>query len=138
MAAIIHPEWVDGRRLWIDGPMQDLIDKLHYGDSAKGWEGDPALAVYFHPEHRRWELWRLEHTGRLELVARSKPDIPFHDGIIDQLMLRDQKYNTIDRHAEATAFNEAVDAEKQRKYDDFVTEEAAPRLVHAVRKDSDW
>ena len=23
------PEVIDGRRIWLDGPMQDVIDKLH-------------------------------------------------------------------------------------------------------------
>jgi len=138
MPGIIHPEHVDGRRLWMDGTMSDLVDKLHFGDSAKGWEGDENLAVYFEPIQRRWEIRRLEGNGRLVMVCRSKPDAPFHDGIIDQLMMRDQKYNTIDRHAEVVAHNEAVEAAKDREFAEFVAEESAPRFVSAIRKDAGW
>ena len=134
MSALTHPEWVNGRRLWIEGPMSDVIDKLNNGDPAKGWEGDPNLAVYYIPESERWEILRLEETGRYELVCRSKPGVPFHDGVIDMLMTRDQKYRKLDLHQEVVEHNEAMRAAEEREFDERMTE-FAERFAYGVRKD---
>jgi hypothetical protein len=80
---LLHPEWVDGRRLWMDTVMRDIIHKLHHGDPVKGWEGDPNLAVYWNGEAELWELWRLEHDGEYRMVCRSTPGTPFDDRLID-------------------------------------------------------
>ena len=32
MNGLAIPEMIDGRRIWLDGPMQDVIDKLQRGD----------------------------------------------------------------------------------------------------------
>src|SRR5690606_13484044 len=70
---IAHPEWVDGRRLWLDPEVRDVVTRLRDGDPTRGWEGDPRLALYFIPGSRQWELMRLEADGEYRTVARSKP-----------------------------------------------------------------
>ena len=84
LGGLAHPEWVAGRRLWLDPVMADIIDKIRDGDPTRGWEGDPQLAVFSQdtPEGMRWELMRLEDDNEYRLVARSKPGVVFDERII--------------------------------------------------------
>jgi len=130
-----HPQWVAGRRLWIDGGMQDLIHKLHHGDPTIGWEGDERLAVYFNDDTKCWEVMRLEDDNVYRLVARSKPGVQFDDRFIVLLCETDRQRRRQSLHDEIVANNEAVDRARQAETDTFIAEEAAPRLRHAILKD---
>jgi hypothetical protein len=132
---LAHPEWVGGRRLWMDGAMREVIRKIQCGDPVRGWEGDPNLAVYWDQPNERWELWRLEDDGEYRKVCQSTPGIPFDERVIDGLVSWDQRRRKIDLHAEVTAHNDRVRAERMRPHHEYMTEEAAPRLRHAMAKD---
>jgi hypothetical protein len=130
-----HPEWVAGRRLWIDGAMREVIRKIQCGDPVRGWEGDPYLAVYWDQPNARWELWREEFDGEHRKVCQSAPGVPFDERLIDELVSWDQRRRAIDIHAEIGAHNERVDAERLRPHHEYLIEEAGPRLRHAFKKD---
>jgi hypothetical protein len=135
---LFHPEWVAGRRLWMDGAMRDLLDKIHRGDQVKGWEGDEMLAVYYNEPEHRWELWRLEDDGEYRFVCRSDPDAVFDDRIIDALLHWDRRRRQVPLHDEIAANNDKIDAANDAAVDLQMTEEVAPRLRHAFRKEADW
>ena len=134
-AAIVHPEWVNGRRLWMDTPMRDLITRMRFGDPVKGWEGDPRLDLYWNGDDERFEIWRLEGDEQYRLVARSGPGIPFDERVIDALIGMDGRRRRKSIDQTVIDQNLAVDAERDRQREEWVTEEAAPRLHHAFRKD---
>jgi hypothetical protein len=130
---LIHPEWVGGRRLWVDTL---LIDKLHYGDPVRGWEGDLRLAVYWNEPELRWELWRLEADGEYRIIARSLPGIPFDERVIDSLIAWDRRRRPVSLHDEIATTNERRDAEIEQRHQDWLTEEVTPRLRRAVGRES--
>jgi hypothetical protein len=130
-----HPTTVAGRRLWIDGAMQDLIYKLHHGDPTIGWEGDERLAVYFDDNTKCWEVQRLEHDNVYRLVARSAPGVPFDDRFLILLCENDRQRRTQTLHDQIVANNERIDAQRKADTDAFIAEEAAPRLRHAILKE---
>ncbi len=136
LPGLVHPEWVNGRRLWMDGAMTELIRKLHEGDPVRGWEGDPRLAVYWAPPS--WELWRLETDGEYRIVWRGKPGTPFDERIIDMLLAWDRHRRTVPLHDEITANNERVDAEREADLNEYVAEEVAPRLAYGLHKEGAW
>lgn len=86
---ITHPEWINGRRLWMDPGIKDMIHKLHYGDPTMGWEGDPRLALYL--EEDRWVVQRLESDGVMRVVMQSQPGGKLDDGLILHLMAHDAR-----------------------------------------------
>jgi hypothetical protein len=133
---LLHPEWVNGRRLWMDSAMSGLIDKLHHGDPVRGWAGDPRLAVYWAPPC--WELWRLEHDGEYRLTWRGAPGTPFDERLIDMLVAADRYRRTRSLHDEIVERNDRRDAQAQADWDSYVAEEAAPRLAKALRREQDW
>ena len=135
MPGLVHPEVIEGRRVWLDGPMQDVIDKLHRGDPAKGWDGDPALEVYFEPVEQRWELWRLEDDGEYRMTCRSKPGVPFDERLIEHLVAHDRRRFTTSLHDQIAAKNDAVDRDIKRRNDDYINEEVNPRMNWALKKD---
>jgi len=133
-AGLVHPEWVHGRRLWLDGGMTELIRKLHFGDPTRGWEGDERLAVYWNPP--RWEVWRMEADNQYRMVCRSTPGTPFDERLIDALVAHDRQRHGADFLADRIeANNNAVDARRQAEQRERIAEDVAPRLQHALRKE---
>lgn len=131
----MHPEWVAGRRLWIDPVMQDIIDKIRFGDPVRGWEGDDQLAVFYNQPQRRWELMRWEN-GDYSMVARSKPDTVFDERIIDELAKRDVKRNpNRDLHTEVVEHNEKILQGHHDHFNEMIAEEIAPRMRRSFQKE---
>jgi hypothetical protein len=129
---IAHPEWVEGRRLWIDPEVQALVDKLHYGDPTIGWEGDERLALY-REDGDRWLLMRLEHDGEYRPVCRSRPGLPLDERLIMHLVAHDARrgVNPADK---ADAANAAVTKELDYQSTQKV-HSAAEKLQWALRRD---
>jgi hypothetical protein len=132
---LAHPEWVAGRRLWMDSAMTALIDKLHHGDPVRGWEGDPNLAVYWDGASERWEVQRLEDDGEYRMVCRSMPGIPFDERLIDALISWDNRRRTQSIHEQVVSHNRKVRAGHEAAHREYIAEEVAPRLRHAILKD---
>jgi len=85
----VHPQVVDGRTLWMDSGLRNLIDKLHNGDPALGWEGDPRLALYM--EGDTWVLSRYEADGTYRDVCKSRPGLALDERLIVRLMEHDMR-----------------------------------------------
>ena len=134
-ALIEHPEWVEGRRLWLDASMRDVIHKLHHGSPEKGWDGDPRLEVYFNAPEQRWELWRLEDDNVYRMVCRSQPGVPFDERLIEQLVAWDRRRFKKSLHDQIVERNEKVDRDIRRRNDDYINEEVNPRMNWALRED---
>lgn len=134
--AITHPEWVHGRRLWMDTPMRDLINRMRFGDPVKGWEGDACLELYFNGSEERFEVWRLEDDGQYRFVCRSAPGVPFDERIIDALISWDNRRRSVPLERQVIDHNTQRDVELAARRDEWVAEEMAPRLHHAIREDS--
>jgi len=129
---IAHPETVDGRQIWLDPEVEDMIHKLHYGDATMGWEGDPALALY-RTLDGRWELWRLENDGEYRRFCRSAPGAKLDNRLIMELVAHDARrgYNP---HTALVAHNERLERERERK-DQERTSETLQKVYHALGKD---
>jgi len=135
MSDLAHPEWVAGRRLWMDTPMRDLIHRVRHGDPVKGWEGDDRLGLYWNGPDERFELWRLEDDGQYRFVCRSGPGVGFDERVIDALIGMDRQRRRVSVHDEIVANNTAVEAANEAQMNEWVAEEMAPRLHHAFRED---
>ena len=135
---LIHPEYVAGRRLWIDPAMQDIIDKIRFGDTIRGWEGDPDLGVFWNDTLKCFELMRWENDD-YSMVARLRRGARFDERIIDELVARDMRRK--DRHfnlaAEVERHNQAVEDANQAHMNEMIAEEIAPRLRRSLMKE-DW
>lgn len=130
-AGIDHPEWVGGRRLWIDPEIKALVDKLHFGDPTIGWEGDERLALY--REGQSWLLMRLEHDGEYRPICKSRPGLALDERLIMRLVEHDSHRgaNPIDK---VDAVNAAVDKERDYQGTQKV-HSAAEKLQWALRRD---
>lgn len=134
-ASLMHPEHVAGRRLWIDPAMQEIIHKIRFGDTVRGWEGDEDLAVFWNDTLKCFELMRFEQ-GDYSLVARLKSGAVFDERIIDELVARDMRRNPKrDLHREITEHNEAIDQAKLDRMNEMIAEEVAPRLRRSLIKE---
>lgn len=134
--AITHPEWVNGRRLWMDTPMRDLIHRVRFGDPVKGWEGDARLDLYWDGLNHRFELWRLEDDEEYRFVCRSGEGVSFDDRIIDALIAWDGRRRLTPIEQQVIEHNTRVDEDKAARQEEWVAEDLAPRLHHAFRKDA--
>lgn len=133
MTGIVHPEVMpDGSVAYAE---PGIVDKLHYGDPTKGWEGDPNLHMAWNGQTEQWTLWRLEDDAEWRIVCRSQPGVPFDERLIERLVEHDRRRMTQSLHDRIVAHNDAVDREKRRHNDDYIHEEVAPRLDWALKKD---
>ena len=135
MSEMVHPEWVDGRRLWMEGSVRELIDRIRFGDPILGWEGDERIELYFNAPEERFELWRLEDDGEYRRVCRSQPGMAFDERIIHALIQWDGRRRPVALVDEVNEHNARIDADKARQRDEWTAEELAPRLAHAFRKE---
>lgn len=112
---LVHPTHLEGREIWLDPEVKQLVHKLHYGDPTLGWEGDPRLAIY-RTVDRVWELWRLEFDNQYRLVCRSKPGLSLDNRLILQLVAHDAQrgYNP---GAEVTAHNQQLERTRDAEGD---------------------
>ncbi len=130
---LAHPEWIDGRRVWRDGDVEEIVRRIQQGDPTKGWEGDPRLEVYFDQQLRRWELWRLEHDGEYRMVMASKPGAALDLSVIDFLVAHDRNRGfDIQRHIEVV--NNGIRRRRSAEFQEWVREEVGPRIAHAASK----
>jgi hypothetical protein len=122
---IVHPQVVNGRNLWVAPEVQDIIDRLQNGDPSRGWEGDPALALYM-GEGGRWVLNRYE-AGEYHTVCLSRPNLPLDVRLIDHLVAHDTRRRT------AEAIRQEV--EKHNEYNvESKNAEAHLRAVDALEQ----
>lgn len=123
---ILHPSHVNGRTLWVEPAVQEIIDQIQNGDPTIGWEGDPRLAVYRGPENR-WEIHRLEADGEYRLVARSLPNGPLDRSIIFHLRAHDlRRQEAAELVAALDKANDKLSADKNA--------DARERSVEALQK----
>ena len=135
MSEIVHPEWVDGRRIWMDGPMRDLIHRIRFGDPVKGWEGDDRLALYFNGQEERFELFRLEDDETYRLVCRSGVGMALDERVIDALIGMDGRRRRTPLMDDIVKTNNAIEADNERRMNEWIAEEMSPRLRNAFSKE---
>lgn len=130
---VTHPEHLNGRRVWRDGHIEEIVRRLQQGDPTKGWEGDPRLEVYFEPTERRWELWRLEHDGQYRRVLYSDPGKTLDFDVIDHLVAHDRNRGfDVQNHIEVV--NGGIRNRRSAEFSEWVAGEVAPRIAHAASR----
>jgi hypothetical protein len=110
----------------MDGAVCDLIDRIRYGDPLLGWEGDDRIELYFDGPEERFELWRRKG---------SQPGMQFDDRIIHALIQWDGRRRTKALVDEVNEHNANRQAQVEAERDEWIAEDMAPRLRHAIRKD---
>lgn len=133
--SLTHPEWVDGRKLWMDGSVRDLIERIRFGDPILGWEGDDRIELYYDGPEERFELWRLEDDGEYRRVCRSQPGMSFDERIIHALIQWDGRRATTSLLDQVNGHNDTVKANEDAAVEEWLAEDIAPRLQHAFRED---
>ena len=135
MTGFVHPEVVNGRQLWMDGSMRDLIHRVRFGDPLLGWEGDERIELYYDGANERFELWRCEDDSEYRRVCRSQPGMAFDERIIFALIQWDEHRRPVALVDQVNEHNDRIDADKKAQSEEWIAEEMAPRLRHAFRKD---
>lgn len=131
MSGLTIPTVQNGRGLWLDPEVQEIVDMLHNGVPTLGWEGDPALGLY-RTEDGRWELWRLEDDGEMRMVCRSRPGMRLDHTLIMRLVEHDNRRRNV---ALATwAENDRLQEEKERQAIDRLME-PMDKVLWGVVKD---
>lgn len=120
-AGFMHPEWVDGRKLWIDPEVKRIVDMMQLGAPELGWEGDPFLALY-RGEGRTWVVNRYENDT-YHTVCVSKPGLTLDERLIKRLVEHDLRRRT------AQSIQAEVD-----KHNAAIEKKAEENVLEAMRK----
>jgi hypothetical protein len=125
------PEVIRGMRRWVAPEVKEIMTKLHYGDPACGWEGDPQLDLYMN-SLGQWVLCRHEEWGLSEIMV-SRPGVKLDNRIIEMLVTHDGRrgYNVVE---DVMLQNAALLRQNEAQAQERVAE-AADRLKFSLRKD---
>jgi hypothetical protein len=119
--SLLAPEYVDGRKLWVDPEVQEIIDLMHNGDPTLGWEGDPRLALY--RTKTGWELDRMGEDGYLYTIARSRKDLKLDRSLIVHLVAHDtRRKSALKQHDELAKLKETAEAASDAAHAEKVAE----------------
>ncbi len=107
--SITAPEFINGRMLWLDGEVREVVQEMQ--------AIDPALALY--RDGDRWLVYRHAEDGSMHLVTRSKPGASLL-GLPTALRLHDARQrNVVD---EVVRHNDVVRREAERRQADIEAE----------------
>lgn len=125
----------DGQRVLVDQDVLDIDRRLKHGDPTLGWAGDPGLWLEFDPRAEVFVVcWRNPRNGEEMVVTRYAP--PLDSGLIRKLVEADtQRRGGNDPVAKMLAADDKHERDRAAALEDFIDNDAAPRMVHAMRKD---
>ena len=133
-----HPLVLHGR-LRVD---HDIVTRLQCGTGA--WGGDARLALYADPRENTWELWRLEYDGKYRIAGRQKrPGLGQTGQTLGEDLLNTLLHHLVsvdlqrghDPIADLDAHEAGLERRHEAEFSDFVTNDFADRLKHALKKD---
>ncbi len=127
-----HPEYLHGCKKvdhWV-------VDSIQQGVGA--WAGDPRLALYASVKTDQWLLYRCEHDGQYRRVGASprgeRLGVDTLNKILGHLVDHDVR-NGYDPVAEMDVAEAQHEQQVDWSFHDFIENEFADRLHHALRKD---
>lgn len=129
---LMHPEFINGKRVWLDPSVAEINRLMQEGDPTLGWPGDPRLVLVTYGEGRgrRWGVERFQN-GDYVPVCQSKPGERLDRGLI--VFLRDHAVELgYDVVAESDKANAAIEKAAKEAMEEATTE-AASRLYHLFR-----
>ena len=114
-----------------------------FGDPTQGWQGDQRMAVYYWPKGGKADatycVMRLCDDGEyrliLEMKAHDRPLSPAGVNLVVRRLVQIDTHRGFDPHAAIVANNDRIERESQRRNDEWVDEEIAPRLAWAYGRD---
>lgn len=117
---------------------QPVLDRLYFGAPDLGWQGDPKIAVYAWPKRDTFVVLRLLAGDEYHTIMQIRGLRPLSPSSVNRVIRQLVKIDThrgFDPHAEILANNAKVDAAFERRNDEWIDEEIAPRLAWAYGKD---
>lgn len=114
---VYHPTYQNGKRLWMDPEVQEITDKLRFGDPTLGWEGDARFAIYMDGKTNRWEVQHIDDRGTRYVVCRSKPGAHLDERLIIEIRNKVYRMNKgVNEFDAVEAHNEKVWKELNDKF----------------------
>ena len=123
----------DGRLAQVDTDVLGIARRLTDGDATLGWPGDPDLGLVWNEIDRRFEVWHTSKTGEAYIVCS-------HDrcdaDLVRKVVAADNQHASVFDLVRRE--NERLDAENQRRADDWLVNHWAPKARWALRRDTGW
>lgn len=113
-------------------------DPIVFGEPTQGWSGDGRMAVYYWPRLRKYVLTRLCDDGEYRVIMEFGDDRPLSPANVNRVIRRLIEIDArrgFDAGRAILEHNARVDAEFEKRNEEWVTEEMAPRLAWAYGRD---
>lgn len=102
-------------------------------------EIDPQLFIIFDGTAEKFEVWRECPDGRKRILVVEDENgnpMPLDDRVVHRILLADTHTRGLETIIkEIDEKNQKVLDEQKKKFDEFIEEELAPRLIYAIKKD---
>lgn len=132
MSGLTLPDVHADRGIFLDPEVQELVDKLHFGDPTLGWAGDERLALY-RTQDGRWELWRLGEDNEMYCVCRSRAGLALDNRLIMHLVAHDSRRRGAQGVDDVIRHNERLEDERIAQAVEALAE-PMDRVRHALVK----
>ena len=132
------PHTYAGRMMLCDSEMLELDRQAKYGDAVSGWRGDETMFVCLNAQlvgPDVVEVWGLDAHGREYVAASTDATQGWRHRLLAKLVKGDWQKRAGDLVEETLAHNAKVRADADAAFRDYVREEFAPKLRHALQKD---
>lgn len=124
--------------MMVDSEMLELDRQAKNGDPVSGWRGDPQMWVSLLETEDGpdiVEVWGLDSLNR-EYLACSTPDTPgWRHRLLEKLVKGDWQHRAGDLVEETMKSNAKIRSDAEAAHREYVREEFAPKLRHALLKD---
>lgn len=123
----------DGSLAEVDSDVLAIGRRLQEGDATLGWPGDPELSLCFDHDRQEWAVVHRDLTGSPYVVATGPT---CDENLVRKVVAADNRLRDV--AAEIDRRNAKVDAEYERRHEDFLDNHMVPKLQWAYRRDSGW
>lgn len=113
-------------------------DPIIFGAPDLGWAGDPKMAVYYWPRLRKYVLVRLCEDSDYRVILEFGNDHPLSPASVNRVVRRLVEHDArrgFDAHKAILDHNAKLDLQFEKRNEEWVNEEIAPRLAWAYGRD---
>lgn len=132
------PHTYAGRSMVVDSEMLELDRQAKYGDAVSGWRGDPEMWVCLNQMAAGpdvVEVWGLDSKRRPYIACSTEATQGWRHRLLTKLVKGDWQKRAGDLVEETMRANAKVRADAEAEFTDFIREEFAPKLRHALQRD---
>lgn len=120
----------------VDSELLELDRQAKYGDAVAGWRGDDQMFVCLSLDQQFVQVWGVDRYNREYVAAEVAACTPgWRHRLIAKLVKGDWQHRAGNLVEDTMAANAKIREDSEQRFSEYLREELAPKLHHALVKD---